>query len=179
MSQVVPVPKAFPVVTQHLNQTFCYPVPMRLWQLRPGYCSGPIFSAHIALLTLNELYYFPGGNTSLKPEQGWSQDAGYSLSFKSGPISLFHDVSVFNRNIHDWILWVGGAIWTPHNISEVHSRGVETENNIIYTIGNLEAFILVSIRLMFWPLLLPVIYTMMAVLGSRYPIHPDTMVRQM
>jgi iron complex outermembrane receptor protein len=26
--------------------------------------------------TLNELYYFPGGNTSLKPEQGWSQDIG-------------------------------------------------------------------------------------------------------
>ncbi len=85
---------------------------------------------------LNELYYFPGGNTSLKPEQGWSEDAGYLLSFKAGDFTLSHDVSVFNRNIHDWILWIGGAIWTPHNISEVHSRGVETENNISYTTGH-------------------------------------------
>jgi len=42
---------------------------------------------------------------------------------------------VFNRDIHDWIIWLGGAIWTPHNIAEVHSRGVETENNITYSVG--------------------------------------------
>lgn len=86
--------------------------------------------------TLNELYYYPGGNTSLKPEQGWSEDAGYTVKAKSGPLAVYHDLSVFNRDIHDWILWLGGAIWTPHNIAEVQSRGVETENNLTYTTGN-------------------------------------------
>jgi iron complex outermembrane receptor protein len=85
--------------------------------------------------TLNELYYFPGGNADLNPERGWTEDAGYTLNIKYKKWSMHHDLSVYNRNIHDWILWIGGAIWTPHNISEVHSRGVETENNITYTTG--------------------------------------------
>ncbi len=85
--------------------------------------------------TLNELYYFPGGNTSLKPEQGWNQDAGYTIDFKIGNWTLYHDLAAFNRNIQDWIIWLGGAIWTPHNIAEVHSRGVETENRFVYTIN--------------------------------------------
>jgi vitamin B12 transporter len=85
--------------------------------------------------TLNELYYFPGGNTGLKPEQGWNEDAGYTVKGKLGKWSFYHDLSVYNREIHDWIYWVGGAIWTPHNIAEVHSRGVETENRIIYSVG--------------------------------------------
>lgn len=85
--------------------------------------------------TLNELYYFPGGNTALKPEQGWNEDAGYTVKVKAGSFTFFHYLSVYNRNIHNWIIWLGGAIWTPHNIAEVHSRGIETENNITYTTG--------------------------------------------
>ncbi len=85
--------------------------------------------------TLNELYFNPGGNSSLKPEQGWNEDAGYTLKVKFGDFALYHDLSVFNRDIHDWILWLGGAIWTPHNIAEVHSRGVETANNVTYSTG--------------------------------------------
>ncbi len=84
---------------------------------------------------LNELYFNPGGNASLKPEQGWSEDAGYTLKVKAGNFTLVHDLSVYNRDIHDWILWLGGAIWTPHNIAEVHSRGVETENALHWVKG--------------------------------------------
>lgn len=86
--------------------------------------------------TLNELYYFPGGNSSLKPEQGWNEDAGYTVKLRGGKFSFQHDLSAYNRNIRDWIIWLGGAIWTPHNIAKVHSRGIETENNITYTTGN-------------------------------------------
>ena len=79
--------------------------------------------------TLNELYYDPGGNKDLKPEQGWSGDIGYKVETKIlKTISLLHDVSAYNRVIDDWIIWLGGAIWTPHNIASVHSRGIETEN---------------------------------------------------
>jgi len=85
--------------------------------------------------TLNELYYYPGGNRLLKPEQGWCEDAGYSIRAKIGKLSVQQDVSVYNRNIRDWIMWLGGAVWTPHNIAEVHSRGIETENNLSYAAG--------------------------------------------
>lgn len=91
--------------------------------------------------TLNELYYFPGGNQNLKPEQGWNTDGGYELKLalhnkQSEPVlDIDHQIHVFNRNIHDWIYWLGGAIWTPYNIAEVHSRGLETDNTLTYTIG--------------------------------------------
>ena len=85
--------------------------------------------------TLNELYYYPGGNSGLKPENGWNEDAGYTVKLNNGKWNLYHDLSVFNRDIHDWIIWMGGAIWTPHNIAEVHSRGVETENKLVCTLN--------------------------------------------
>ncbi len=85
--------------------------------------------------TLMELYSFPGGNQNLKPEQGWNEDAGYTVKAKIGQLAVFHGLAVFNRDIHDWIYWLGGAVWTPHNISEVNSKGIETENKLTYTIG--------------------------------------------
>lgn len=86
--------------------------------------------------TLNELFYYPGGNAALKPEQGWNEDAGYTLSFVYNRFAVYHDLSVFNRDIKDWIIWLGGAIWTPHNIAQVHSRGLEAENRVDYTVNN-------------------------------------------
>lgn len=78
--------------------------------------------------TLNELYFRPGGNENLKPEQGWSGDVGYRLEWKHDGLSLLHDVSGFSRIIDNWIIWMGGTIWTPHNVASVHSSGFETEN---------------------------------------------------
>lgn len=94
--------------------------------------------------TLNELYYFPGGNKDLKPEQGWNEDAGYTFTYTLAQdlqpgsvsrLSFSHDLAAFNRDIKDWIYWLGGAIWTPYNIAKVHSRGLETDNKIEYLLG--------------------------------------------
>ncbi|MCB9046676.1 MAG: TonB-dependent receptor [Chitinophagales bacterium] len=105
--------------------------------------------------TLNELYYIPGGNPSLKPERGWNEDIGYTLSTGSYTLKreylhdknnsfvnarlqrkcvVTHSLSVYNRVINDWIAWFGGAIWTPHNIATVHSRGLQTENKLTYIV---------------------------------------------
>lgn len=100
--------------------------------------------------TLNELYYFPGGNPDLKPEQGWSQDIGYTFAVvdqvpendpqvaRSNSFTFTHELNAFNRNIEDWIYWLGGAIWTPHNIAKVHSRGMETNNRVSYRTGSVQ-----------------------------------------
>ncbi|MBS1589531.1 MAG: TonB-dependent receptor [Bacteroidetes bacterium] len=88
--------------------------------------------------TLNELYFQPGGNTLLKPEIGWSEDVG--ISFKSHNTNRFrygNDFSFFNRVINDWIIWLGGSIWTPHNIASVHSRGIEWDQSLTYTLERL------------------------------------------
>lgn len=81
---------------------------------------------------LNELYYFPSGNINLKPEQGWSTDLGYNATYQINNWLFIQSSTVYNRNIKDWIYWIGGAIWTPHNIAGVHSRGLETDNQIRY-----------------------------------------------
>lgn len=81
--------------------------------------------------TLNELYYNPGGNKSLKPENGWNIDGGYLFSKNiHSHLVLSHGVTAYNRQIRDWIIWLGSAIWTPHNLAAVHSRGLETENSL-------------------------------------------------
>ncbi|GAA4452779.1 TonB-dependent receptor [Rurimicrobium arvi] len=81
--------------------------------------------------TLNELFYNPGGNPALKPEYGWSADAGYELLVPAGRrVALKHELALFDRRIHDWVLWFGGSVWTPHNIATVHSRGLETVNTL-------------------------------------------------
>jgi iron complex outermembrane receptor protein len=87
--------------------------------------------------TLSELYFEPGGNNVLKPEQGWSIDGGYSWTKTSrSGLCMKHSLSLYNRQIKDWIIWLGGAIWTPHNLAAVHSRGIETENSVV---GNYKA----------------------------------------
>ncbi len=86
--------------------------------------------------TLNELYYQPGGNPDLKPERGWSVDGGYDwrkdLSREGRKVHWrFHQSgAVYDRLIRDWIIWLGGSIWTPHNLAAVHSRGIELENSL-------------------------------------------------
>ncbi|MBX2906729.1 MAG: TonB-dependent receptor [Taibaiella sp.] len=82
------------------------------------------------LPSLNELYYFPGGNPQLRPERGWSFDGGYTVYANKGILSLKHEGTAFTRRINDWIVWLGGAIWTPHNIATVHSRGTETDTKL-------------------------------------------------
>lgn len=117
----------------------------RIWQLQFAGARGGIdlrLTANIQrtyrIPTLNELYYFPGGNPDLKPEQGWSQDGGYAAAFSYGAFSLKHELEGFNRHIKDWIYWLGGAIWTPHNIAGVHSRGMETRNKLEYKAGQVK-----------------------------------------
>lgn len=86
--------------------------------------------------TLNEWYYKPGGNIDLKPEDGWNEDAGYHLKLNIAKnIEFNHDLSAFNRLINNWILWFGGSIWTPHNIAQVQSRGIESINNLVWQNG--------------------------------------------
>lgn len=82
--------------------------------------------------TLNELYNFPGGNENLKPEQGWNKELAYDFKWNDGSntINIKHQMNYFNRKIQDWIYWLGGSIWTPHNLAKVHNRGLESNTNL-------------------------------------------------
>lgn len=87
--------------------------------------------------SLNDLYWNPGGNTSLKPENGWGYEAGATFEKKINTITLYQDLTAYTRTIKDWILWTPSyGIWSPENIQQVWSRGIESETRVTMPISN-------------------------------------------
>lgn len=80
--------------------------------------------------TLNDMYYRPGGNEDLRPEHGITYDCGISFSTgRAGSYTLHGEATWFESYIDDWILWLplsgNTNYWTPMNLKDVHSYGVE------------------------------------------------------
>ena len=83
--------------------------------------------------TLNDLYFSPGGNPELKSEKGYTYDFGVSFGIEESKISLNGDISFFGSKIKDWILWLPTykGYWSPFNIKQVDSRGMETSADMV------------------------------------------------
>lgn len=78
--------------------------------------------------TLNDLYFEPGGNPDLKPEQGFSYDLGASFSVsRASKYRVNGSVTWFDSKIDNWIVWLPtfNGFWTPENIKRVDAYGVE------------------------------------------------------
>ncbi len=77
--------------------------------------------------TLNDLYFLPGGNDSLRSESGFSYDGGISFSAGNEKFTLRGEATAFDSYIRNWIIWLPTAkgFWSPHNVKEVHAYGVE------------------------------------------------------
>lgn len=88
--------------------------------------------------TLNDLYFKPGGNPGLKPEDGFTYDAGMEVRLGNNNIKFTGEAAGFDSYIDDWILWepgTGDMIWTPTNVKKVHSYGMETRARIAADMG--------------------------------------------
>ena len=72
--------------------------------------------------TLNELYWNPGGNLTLKPEIGLSAESGIK-----GELGHFEFKSVwFASNYRDRIRWISnGTVFSPTNIAESKVKGID------------------------------------------------------
>jgi iron complex outermembrane receptor protein len=85
--------------------------------------------------TFNELYWNQGGNPNLKPEQGHSEETSLQIKYPIKKFSIAFTGTVFSRNIHNNIIWLpqeNSANWSPINVLQVWSRGVETNTEIAY-----------------------------------------------
>lgn len=85
--------------------------------------------------TLNDMYFLPGGNPDLKPESGWTYDAG--LSFTIGREALYEisgSATWFDSYINDWIIWLPTTkgFFSPRNIKDVHAYGVELKTDATF-----------------------------------------------
>ena len=84
--------------------------------------------------TFNELYWNPGGNPNLKAEQGHSEETSLQVKQQAKKIFIAFTGTIFSRDIHNNIMWLPGkdGNWSPVNILQVWSRGVETNLEIGY-----------------------------------------------
>lgn len=106
--------------------------PLRFLELR-----GTV-SKNFRLPAFTDLYWAPGGNRDLLPENGWSEELTLGLKKSDSTFYSFHwNNTAFNRNIQNWIMWLpAGGFTSPKNIAEVWSRGVETEADLNLRPGN-------------------------------------------
>lgn len=97
-------------------------------------------SKNYNLPSLNDLYWYPGGNENLKAESGVEVEGGlsYSKVFKNN-FSISTGITGYYSWIDDWIQWVPSdyRYWTPENISDVYARGLEASLNFSGNIGKL------------------------------------------
>lgn len=77
--------------------------------------------------TMDDLYFKPGGNPNLQPEQGFTYDGGVECSVEHGVFSFKMNLSAFDSYITDWILWTPSfkGFWQPSNLKKVHNYGTE------------------------------------------------------
>ncbi|MES2566427.1 MAG: TonB-dependent receptor [Bacteroidota bacterium] len=84
--------------------------------------------------TLYDLYWRPGGNPYLKPEESYDFEGGLEYEYSSKGFSLVVEGTYFNRRTKNWITWLPSdkGYVSPRNIAEVYSRGTETKTEMSY-----------------------------------------------
>ena len=77
--------------------------------------------------TLNDLYWVPGGNTSLRPEKGYTGEFSIQYYSKIKNVNTEMQVTTYRSQITDWIIWLPSfkGYWQPFNIKTVKSYGAE------------------------------------------------------
>lgn len=83
--------------------------------------------------TLNDRFWRPGGVPDLRPERGWTADAG--LVWSAGRYRA--EGTVFAAATRDQIVWrpVGGAVWSPENLGRTRALGLEASAEGAWTLG--------------------------------------------
>lgn len=84
--------------------------------------------------SFNDLYWprdaFAVGNPDLTPETGLNFDIGLNFSYTYFFLSTSAAVNYFRNKVEDLILWAQDPeldnLWTPKNISETETKGLET-----------------------------------------------------
>lgn len=109
------------------------------YQLVKGLTAKANISKVYRLPTFNDLYWTPGGNPDLLPESGYSGELGLAAKGEasSSRVSITAEGTVFQRTMDNWIIWLpSGAYWSPVNIMNVWSRGVEMRGELAWRVIN-------------------------------------------
>jgi iron complex outermembrane receptor protein len=77
--------------------------------------------------SLNDLYWQPGGNPDLSPEEGISGEIGLEYNRAARSYQLHSEITAYRSDINDWVMWVPSfkGYWEPRNVRRVLSQGIE------------------------------------------------------
>ncbi len=97
-----------------------------------------VISRNQNIPSLNDLYWYPGGNENLEPEISIDTEAGADyLLMINNQQSLSFSVSAYSSWVRNWIIWLPGdyRYWSPENIAKVYARGLELSLKTSGTFG--------------------------------------------
>lgn len=86
------------------------------------------FSTKFRKPTFNEKYWRPGGNTELRPEEGFGADAGAEWtinSYNEDKNGMAVRMTGYYQTVDNWIQWIMKDSLTPVEYKTVHARGFE------------------------------------------------------
>ncbi len=88
--------------------------------------------------SLNDLYWQPGGNIDLKPEDNLSTDFGIVIDEKVKGVEVKSGITAFYSDVKNWIIWLPSPMgyWTPRNIKSVIAKGAEFHVKMNFSIKN-------------------------------------------
>ena len=77
--------------------------------------------------SLNDLYWYPGGNPDLLPEDGRTVDLAIKYGLQKGPFKFDLRSGGYFSNVKNWIQWMPTSyrFWVPENVAKVYARGIE------------------------------------------------------
>lgn len=91
---------------------------------------------------LNDLYWIPGGNPGLRPEDGRSAEISGVVSSGHTDFSHRQELTVYYSRIKNWIIWQpasdGAWYWEASNLNKVISRGLEYSFTAGLTVNKLK-----------------------------------------
>lgn len=89
--------------------------------------------------SLNDLYWQPGGNPDLLPEEGFTLEAGLEYQLSFGSQLLTTGLTWYRSRIENWIIWIPSSRMNlePINIREVLGTGLEYDLSLR---GNIQKF---------------------------------------
>ena len=85
--------------------------------------------------SLNDLYWYPGGNPDLLPENGRTVDCALKYGFEDEHFALELRSGAYFSKVKDWIQWMPTAYryWVPENVSLVYARGLENHIDMMFS----------------------------------------------
>ena len=94
-------------------------------------------NTNVKFPTLNQLYWNPGGNPDLIEERGFMNGLGTVYKIEKGKWEIDVNADAYYGVYQNWIAWMPqGAYWSPVNIKNVITKGVELALTTVYTSGN-------------------------------------------